>query len=383
MCITQKLRFFNSGNASAEVRWDENKEKAFKISPMHDIIPSQTEKEFSIIFNPFESPIQKEKYPDEIRMNIVNGEPVKFQIEAVVQPCNVIFFELPNDTINFEMVHTGVPNTKHFNLKNETNRVVTAYQIQNPLPEILSFKEPVGFLTDKLKSVEVTIIHREPNPEFMAEVPILIRGGKKLNLIIKANVVQPEVFIVQDKFDFGGVSFNEPTMRLLTFKNNSKLEASVVVNLNSDVRLRDFKLVLPEKDKLAKEHLIKALEKEKKEESFEEDEEDGEESENNEESEEENRGEDLREFIVNIPPGESLNFEFIFCANSFDNDSFDFFTNFKLLGASEEYKGLKRRITGQKMESVITISDMVVKFPKTFIYENTKNFQYKDKRRYF
>ena len=30
------------------------------------------------------------------------------------------------------------------------------------------------------------------------------------------------------------------------------------------------------------------------------------------------------------------------------------------------------------MESVITISDMVVKFPKTFIYENEKNFQLKD-----
>ena len=378
MCVTQKLRFFNGGNAAAEVRWEENKEKAFKIIPMRDTIQAQTEKEFAIVFNPFDSPVQKEKYPDEIKMNIVNGEPVKFQIEAIVSPCNVIFYELPNDTINFEMVHTGVPNTKFFNLKNETNRVVTAYQIQNPLPEILTFKEPVGFLTDKLKSVEVTIVHKEPNPEFVAEVPILIRGGKKLTLIIKANVVQPEVFIVQEKFDFGGVSFNEPTMRLLTFRNNSKLEASVVVNLNSDVRLRDFKLVLPEKDKLAKEHLIKALEKEKKEESFEEDEEDAEDSENNEESEEENRSEDLREFIVNIPAGESLNFEFIFCANSFDNDSFDFYTNFKLLGASDEYKGLKRHITGQKMESVITISDMLVKFPKTFIYENTKNFQYKD-----
>ena len=86
----------------------------------------------------------------------------------------------------------------------------------------------------------------------------------------------------------------------------------------------------------------------------------------------------MREFIVNIPAGESLNFEFIFCANSFDNDSFDFYTNFKLLGASEEYKGLKRHIKGEKMESVITISDMVVKFPKTFIYENITNFHTKE-----
>jgi hypothetical protein len=59
MNITQKLRFFNSGNAAAEVRWDEVKEKAFKIVPMRDTIPSQTEKDFAIIFNPFESPVQK------------------------------------------------------------------------------------------------------------------------------------------------------------------------------------------------------------------------------------------------------------------------------------------------------------------------------------
>jgi hypothetical protein len=36
-------------------------------------------------------------------------------------------------------------------------------------------------------------------------------------------------------------------MRLLTFRNNSKLEANVVANLNIEVRLRDFKLVLPKK----------------------------------------------------------------------------------------------------------------------------------------
>lgn len=379
MWVTQKIRMFNGGNAPAVIRWDEVKEKAFKITPMKDVIPSQTEHEVSIIFNPFESVIQKEKYQEDIKMNIENGDPEKFQFIGQVSLCNVKFFNLPNDTIDFEMVHTGVPTTKTFSLKNETNRVVTAYQIQNPLPEILQFKEVAGYLTDKAKSVEVTITHKEPNPEFYAEVPILIRGGPKLLLKLKANVVQPEVFIVQEAFDFGGVSFNEPTSRLLTFKNNSKLSANVIVNLNSDVRLRDFKLVLPEKSKLEKGHLIKPLESEKKEEVFNEDDEDQEEDEQNEESEEDiNRSEELREFIVTIPPGETLDFDFIFCPNTFDNDNFDFDTNFKLVGASDEYKGLKRHIKGEKMESVITISDMVVKFPETYIYENEKNFQLKD-----
>ena len=379
MWVTQKIRMFNGGNAPAVIKWDEVKEKAFKISPMKDVIPSQTEHEVSVIFNPFESAVQKEKYQEEIKMNIENGDPEKFTFVGQVSLCNVKFFNLPNDTIDFEMVHTGVPTTKTFSLKNETNRVVTAYQIQNPLPEILQFKEVAGYLTDKAKSVEVSITHKEPNPEFYAEVPILIRGGPKLLLKLKANVVQPEVFIVQDQFDFGGVSFNEPTTRLLTFKNNSKLSANVIVNLNSDVRLRDFKLVLPEKDKLEKGHLIKPLETEKKEEVFNEEEDDQEEDEQNEESEEDiNKSEDLREFMITIPPGEALDFDFIFCPNTFDNDNFDFDTNFKLVGASDEYKGLKRHIKGEKMESVITISDMVVKFPETYIYENQKNYQTKD-----
>jgi len=191
-------RLFNGGNAPAEIRWDENKEKAFTITPMKDIIPAQTEHEISIIFNPFQSPVQREKYPDELKMNVVNGEPVKFPVEGQVSLCNVKFFNLPNDTIDFEMVHTGVPTTKMFSLKNDSSRVVTAYQIQNPLPEILQFRELAGYLTDKAKQVEVTITHKEPNPEFTADVPIMIRGGPKLLLHLKANVVQPEVFIVQD-----------------------------------------------------------------------------------------------------------------------------------------------------------------------------------------
>ena len=377
MSVVQKLRFYNGGNAPAEIKWEENKEKAFKIVPMKDTINPQTEKEVSIIFNPFDSPVQKEKYPDELRMNIVNGEQMKFQIEGLVSSCIVNFFELPEDTVVFEMVHTGVPSTKIFSLKNDTYRVVSAYQIQNPLPEILQFKDLAGYLTDKAKNIQITINHKEPNPNFSADVPILIRGGKSLLLHVKANIVQPEVVIVEDKFDFGGVSFNEPSTRTLSFKNKSKLSANVIVNLNSDIRLKDFKLILSEKDQKNFSNAIKPLEKEKKEEQFEEEE--VEESENNEEeTEEENKSEDLREFSINIPPGQILTFDFIFCPISFDNDNLDFFTNFQLVGADSNYRGLRRQILAKKMDSVITISDMVVKFPKTFIYENQKNFRTKE-----
>ena len=378
MSVTQKLKLFNGGNAPAEIFWDNNREKAFSISPKKDIIMPRTEKEVTVVFNPFNSAIQRERYPDEFKLNIINGEPMTFPVEGVVSTCYVNFSG-EGDTVNFDLVHTGVPSTKLFSLKNDSIRVVSAYQIQNPLPDILTFKEPSGYLTDKVKTILVTINHKEPNPEFYCEVPILIRGGKPLTLKIMATIMQPEVIIEQEIFDFGGVSFNEQSTKLLTFNNKSHLPANVIINLNSDSRYKDFKLIFQEKEK-EKGVIIKPLEKEKNEENFEEEEESEEESKNEEDENEKTneKEEELRYFMVTIPKEETANFDFIFWPNSFETDEFDFQTNFELVGASEEYKGLKRRIIGKKIDSVVTVSDMVVKFPKTFIYENTNNVQRKE-----
>ena len=378
MSVTQKLRLYNGGNAPAEIFWDNNREKAFSISPKKDTILPRTEKEVTVVFNPFNSAVQRERYPDEFKLNIINGETLSFPVEGVVSTCYVNFSG-EGDTVNFELVHTGVPTTKLFSLKNDSMRVVSAYQIQNPLPEVLTFKDQSGYLTDKIKTILVTINYKEPNPDFYCEVPILIRGGKPLTLKIVANIMQPEVIIEQEIFDFGGVSFNEQSKKLLTLNNMSHLPANVIINLTKDSRYKDFKLILQEKEK-EKGIIIKPLEKEKNDANFEEEEE-SEESKNEEEEEIEklnDKEEDIRYFMLTIPKEEKANFDFIFCPNSFETDEFDFLTNFELVGANEEYKGLKRRILGKKIDSVVTVSDMVVKFPKTFIYESTNNIQTKE-----
>ena len=378
MCVVQKIRLYNNGNAPTEIKFDENKEKAFKISPIKETILPNKEKEINITFNPFESPIQKEKYTDILKMNIINGNPISFPVEGNIPLCNVSFYNLENETIVFDLVHTGVPTSKIFYLKNETYRVISTYLIQNPLPEYFQFRDVVGYLTDKPKSIEIIFTYSEPNPNFTAEIPILIRGGKSLLLKIKANIVQPEVIIEEEKFDFGGVCFNEPKVKNLTFTNKSKLPANVFVDLNTDLRYRDFKLILNQQYK-NKNILIKPVEKNKKDELEEDEEENEDISENDNQSEDEEiNKEDIREFTVTIPPQESICFDFIFYPNSFDNDNFNFFTNFKLIGATPEYAGLRREVIAQKIESIITISEMVVKFPKTFIYENEKNYKTKE-----
>ena len=125
MNVTQKIKLFNGGNAPVEINFEESKEKVFQIFPMKEKIPPNKEKEISISFNPFESEIQKEKYLDNIKMNIINGSPMFFPVEAQVPLVSVSFSNLEENTIYFELVHTGVPTSKFITLKNETPKNIT------------------------------------------------------------------------------------------------------------------------------------------------------------------------------------------------------------------------------------------------------------------
>ena len=96
MFVVQKIRLYNGGNAPAEIQFEENKEVAFKIAPLKETILPNKEKEINITFNPYENPIQKEKYTDQLKMNIVNGEPMIFPVEGVIPLCNACFYNLVN-----------------------------------------------------------------------------------------------------------------------------------------------------------------------------------------------------------------------------------------------------------------------------------------------
>nr|MCQ2820299.1 hypothetical protein [archaeon] len=289
MYVKQKLKIFNNGNAKAIIKWSENKETAFSVSPQEMEIKAGKEEEATVIFNPFEASTPGYKFTDELTLNIENGDSKKYLVEGIVQPCVVKFFNLENDTVDFGMIHTGIENIKKFHIKNETPRTTTAYQIINNYPEFLDFKDMCGYLTDKAKEIEIILKHKEAKKDFEVTVPILIRGSSQLTLRIIANIVQPQVSIVEQSFDFGGVGLNESTTKKLTFKNDSKLQAKVNINLNSENIYRDFKLILPEEEKQKRPNCIIPLEKENKDDFNEEEEENKEEEENEEEEEEEDK----------------------------------------------------------------------------------------------
>ena len=133
---------------------------------------------------------------------------------------SVSFLELVDNTLHFDLVHTGFAKSKLIYLKNNTPKNITTYMIKNPFPENLVFKENIGYITDKPKIIQIIFKYNEENLDFKTEVPIVIRGGRSLILKITANIIQPEVIIEEEKFNFGGVCFNEMKIKNLTLTKN-------------------------------------------------------------------------------------------------------------------------------------------------------------------
>ena len=189
---------------------------------------------------------------------------------------------------------------------------------------------------------------------------------------LKACIIQPNVFIAQENFDFGDVEFNEQIVKTMTFQNNSNLDAKILVNLDNNILLRDFKLELSSKYKGEKAHLIKGPEKDHNEElnnlsdQMEEDEED--------ENELDQSSSEMRDFTITIPANSSLDFDFIFCPNNSTIKSYDFSTNFVLAGV-EECKGLQRKVSAKIIECVINVQKSLIDFGKTFIYGSKNLFK--------
>ena len=64
-------------------------------------------------------------------------------------------------------------------------------------------------------------------------MPIVIRGGRSLILKITANIIQPVVIIEEEKFNFGGVCFNEMKIKNLTLtKNQNYLQVFILIYLD-------------------------------------------------------------------------------------------------------------------------------------------------------
>jgi len=67
--------------------------------------------------------------------------------------------------------------------------------------------------------------------EFTSKIIVNIRGGKPLEIPIKANSLKPDVKIEEEEFDFAGVTFGDSKILPLTIHNFSPIDAKIIMDL--------------------------------------------------------------------------------------------------------------------------------------------------------
>lgn len=240
MTVTQKLKFQNNGNSDAKFTFEEPKNpKLWIINPMKGVVAPKKSFEVEVTFAPIDG-IYKSEQTEELKCNLENGNPIIMPITGNVSEARC---SLVNDVLDFGNVHVGQEEQREFTIKNDYKNK-TAYCIKNENDSILQFKEATGYIDITKKSVTAIIkcMHKKEN--YIEKVEILIRGGNKLILTLKANIMEPNVYIEEEKFDFGQITFGGECARKLTFVNTSPLTARVIINLNNNPNLKDFKVFI-------------------------------------------------------------------------------------------------------------------------------------------
>ena len=209
-------------------------------------------------------------------------------------------------------------------------------------------------------------------------IEIRIRGGENLKLNIRADVIIPNVEVVQEAISFLPISYNERAKEKLTFRNKSTLPAIVIIDLNDKANgvplFKEFKMELTD-DFKGDETILKNLAIEQDQEKSVKKDLDSNSEDNSvsfeEKFEEQNvKPEEFRHFEITIKANSEVDFWFfyspLFGVERDKTTTRKFILQCKLKGVGTT-AGLTRPVQTTIVKSKIALSNDTIEFPKTFI----------------
>ena len=244
MSITKDLCISNDGNASVSFVIEDLKTKYFSIDRNIGEVPAKSSINLKVSFDPKEYK-EKKDIDDELKIKITNGGIDIIKIKGIVIPSEVKI--ISGDECDFGNIHVGLEAKSQIRLQNEKFGN-TAFKI-GETKGFLRFEPSFGVIDNKVNIINVTF--KSLNQQnYNEKVYIYIRGGSTLVINVKANVIIPILYVTPKVCNFGQVAFGERKTLKLNFKNESIIDAYVIINLNEET-FKNFSINLPDncKDK--------------------------------------------------------------------------------------------------------------------------------------
>ena len=224
--VTKTVTLTNPGTFPAEFAWEHPQgvkgKPAFVPSPMQGEVPPRKSLQVQVTFTPYLG-----AHAEHALTLVARGGASKtLYCKADVQEARVVAVERK---IDFATVAVGCPKEKMLHLKNV-----------GPSPAVFTFAQPpagvivkpargsVGVGMTQEISLELTAAKSQiMETSLVAEV----RCGKAVKIALAAEAVVPEVAVVQDEIDFGGLVVGAASKQPLTLTNRSAVAALVWCDL--------------------------------------------------------------------------------------------------------------------------------------------------------
>ena len=226
MKITNQVKIFNKGNASGFFNWKPSQTGIFDITPMQGEVPPDGSVTISITYTPSGTNFKGET--ERLVLNVQDGDA---QFLTCVGYVNEAKCDFKESLLDFEQVLVSDEKVKTVYLKNK-HKTTAVFQIPMTLLPGVTVTPMRGRIPPD-SHLELKVAFQLNDPQVISgDILVNIRGGKPAKLAIKAEAVVPQVRILEEEFDFGGVTYGGTGTLKMTLVNDSNIGALLDIDLS-------------------------------------------------------------------------------------------------------------------------------------------------------
>jgi len=223
MSVSEDLVVTNNGNDKASFQWQTSGSSVFVPNPMFGTIQPGRFQSIRFTFSP-----PGPKPEDEmITMKIEDGVTLTVKCQGFVTESRCLFQE---KLLDYGAVPVGIRTKEELLHIKNVLRTPAVFYIKE-VSEDLQISPMMGRIApDSKQSISCSFLS-SIEKQFSTEIEVMIRGGNPIKVPVRAHSVVPQVKIVEEVFDFGGVTFGDSKTLDLTLENESSIEAKLIVDL--------------------------------------------------------------------------------------------------------------------------------------------------------